>query len=123
MVNEARAPTLAPISWPEHSIRSIRTIEFRKEGEKWSVCPVLRFADVRAIGLRTRRRNYCTVCETISTDALPKEKSTMRTSTFVIQLSASLCGFAALAFAQTPAITPCENLKSLHHHRRRVQRC
>ena len=36
----------------------------------------------------------------------------MRTSTFVIRLSASLCGFAALAFAQTPA-TPCENLKSL----------
>ncbi len=33
----------------------------------------------------------------------------MRTSTFVIQLSATLCGLATLAFAQTP----CENLKSL----------
>jgi feruloyl esterase len=33
----------------------------------------------------------------------------MRTSMFVIQLSAGLCGLAALTFAQTP----CENLKSL----------
>jgi feruloyl esterase len=33
----------------------------------------------------------------------------MRTSTFVIQLFAALCGTAALTFAQTP----CENLKSL----------
>ena len=33
----------------------------------------------------------------------------MRTSTFVIQLSATLCGAAALTFAQTP----CQNLKSL----------
>jgi feruloyl esterase len=41
----------------------------------------------------------------------------MRTSTFVIQLSAALCGVAALSFAQTgtgtAAPTPCENLKSL----------
>ena len=37
----------------------------------------------------------------------------MRTSTFLIRLSATLCGAAALAFAQTPTPTPCENLKSL----------
>ena len=33
----------------------------------------------------------------------------MRTSTFLIQFSATLCGMAALTFAQSP----CENLKSL----------
>src|SRR3984885_9350761 len=38
-----------------------------------------------------------------------RRRNTMRTSTFVIQLSATLCGAAALTFAQTP----CQNLKSL----------
>jgi len=36
-VFEAKSLTLTPISWPDHSIRSIRTIEFRQDGEKWVV--------------------------------------------------------------------------------------
>lgn len=37
IVTEAKRVTLVPIEWPEHSIRSVRTIEFRKDGEKWIV--------------------------------------------------------------------------------------
>jgi len=37
LVNDAKSLTLLPISWPEHSIRSIRTIEFRQDGTKWSL--------------------------------------------------------------------------------------
>ena len=36
LVGEAKSLTLLPISWPEHSIRSIRTVEFRQDGKKWS---------------------------------------------------------------------------------------
>jgi tetratricopeptide (TPR) repeat protein len=36
LIGEAKSLTLLPISWPEHSIRSIRTIEFRWDGTKWS---------------------------------------------------------------------------------------
>jgi tetratricopeptide (TPR) repeat protein len=36
LVGEAKSLTLLPISWPEHSIRSIRTVEFRHDGAKWS---------------------------------------------------------------------------------------
>jgi tetratricopeptide (TPR) repeat protein len=37
LASEAKSMTLPPISWPEHSIRSIRTIEFRLDGAKWSL--------------------------------------------------------------------------------------
>jgi hypothetical protein len=37
LAGEAKSLTLLPISWPEHSIRSIRTIEFRQDGAKWSL--------------------------------------------------------------------------------------
>ena len=37
IVTEAKRVSLVPIEWPEHSIRSVRTIEFRKDGEKWIV--------------------------------------------------------------------------------------
>src|SRR3984885_1096670 len=47
--------------------------------------------------------------ERICIDTRFRRRNTMRTSTFVIQLSATLCGAAALTFAQTP----CQNLKSL----------
>ena len=45
----------------------------------------------------------------------------MRTSTFVIQLSAGLCGVAALAFAQTQAACLRKSQIALDP-RRRVQR-
>jgi hypothetical protein len=37
LVIEAKSLTLPSISWPEHSIRSIRTMEFRQDGGKWSL--------------------------------------------------------------------------------------
>jgi hypothetical protein len=37
LVEDAKSLTLPPISWPEHSIRSIRTLEFRKDGARWSL--------------------------------------------------------------------------------------
>src|ERR1700722_9209805 len=55
------------------------------------------------------KENIPSGCETISNDTRTRRRNTMRTSTFVIQLSATLCGAAALTFAQTP----CQNLKSL----------
>ncbi len=36
LVSEAKSLTLEPLSWPAHSIRSIRTIEFRRDGAQWS---------------------------------------------------------------------------------------
>src|SRR6202035_5268773 len=36
LVAEAKSLTLLPISWPEHFIRSIRTVEFRQDGANWS---------------------------------------------------------------------------------------
>jgi hypothetical protein len=35
LAGEAKSMTLLPISWPEHSIRSVRTIELRQVGGKW----------------------------------------------------------------------------------------
>jgi hypothetical protein len=37
LISEAKSLTLTPISWPEHSIRSIRMIEFANEGAKFSL--------------------------------------------------------------------------------------
>jgi tetratricopeptide (TPR) repeat protein len=36
-IAEAKAQTLPSIGWPGHSIRSIRTLEFRQDGTKWSL--------------------------------------------------------------------------------------
>jgi Flp pilus assembly protein TadD len=36
LVDQAKSLALDPIAWPGHSIRTIRTIEFRKDGGKWS---------------------------------------------------------------------------------------
>lgn len=38
VIEAAKSLTLISISWLEHSLRSIRTIEFRQEGKKWSPC-------------------------------------------------------------------------------------
>ena len=35
VVTDAKLLTLSPISWPDHTIRSLRTVEFRKEGSRW----------------------------------------------------------------------------------------
>jgi tetratricopeptide (TPR) repeat protein len=37
IVADAKLLTLSPISWPDHTIRSLRTVEFRREGSKWVV--------------------------------------------------------------------------------------
>ncbi len=35
LIEEAKSLMLPPISWPGHSIRSIRTLEFRRDGARW----------------------------------------------------------------------------------------
>jgi tetratricopeptide (TPR) repeat protein len=37
IVADTKLLTLTPISWPDHAIRSLRTVEYRREGSKWVV--------------------------------------------------------------------------------------
>jgi hypothetical protein len=37
IVADAKLLTLCPIAWPDHAIRSLHTVEFRREGSKWVV--------------------------------------------------------------------------------------
>jgi len=37
LAERAKTLTLDPIAWPDHAIRSLRTIEFRQNGENWAV--------------------------------------------------------------------------------------